>query len=61
MIDRDKDRYDTFTRRAFLLGVGKVALLAGLGTRLGYLQITESEKYKTLSDKNRINVNLVAP
>lgn len=61
MIDRDKDRYDMFTRRAFLLGVGKVALLAGLGTRLGYLQITEAEKYKTLSDKNRINVNLVAP
>ncbi len=61
MIDRDKDRYDMFTRRAFLLGAGKIALLAGLGTRLGYLQITEADKYKTLSDKNRINVNLLAP
>ena len=61
MLERDKDRYKTFSRRAFLIGAGKLGFLGLLGARLGYLQVKEAQKYKTLSDQNRINVNLMAP
>ena len=61
MLERDKDRYKTFSRRAFLIGAGKLGFLGVLGARLGYLQVKEAQKYKTLSDNNRINMNLMAP
>lgn len=61
MIDRDKDRYQVFSRRAFLIGAAKIGLLGLLGTRLGYLQVTEGEKYKTLAERNRVNFYLTAP
>ena len=60
-MERDKERYHRFSRRAFILAAAKLGMLGLLGGRLAYLQITEGEKYKTLSEKNRINVNLLAP
>lgn len=50
-----------FSRRAFVLGLCSTALYGGLVTRLGWLQIVNGRQYRTLSDKNRIHVNLITP
>ncbi|MBN8827141.1 MAG: penicillin-binding protein 2 [Sphingobacteriia bacterium] len=44
-----------------MLGMGKLSLLSLLGSRMYYLQISESEKYKTLSDSNHIRLLPVPP
>lgn len=61
MADKDFEKSKLFTRRAVVLGGLKVGLLGVLATRLGYLQITEAGKYKMLSDRNRIDLRLLAP
>ncbi len=58
---RDGDRYKSFSRRAVVLIGGKVALLGGLIGRMYYLQVVEADKYRTLSDENRISLKLLAP
>lgn len=50
-----------FTRRAFFVAACQGVLLGVLGGRLAWLQIVEGGKYKTLSDKNRVNTKLTAP
>ena len=55
----DKDRI--FSRRAFIIGGIQLALCAGLIARLGYLQLSQGDAYKTLSDKNRIDLRLIPP
>lgn len=50
-----------FSRRAMLLGFGKLAVFGALGTRLYQLQVLEEQRYALLADENRINVQLVAP
>ncbi|MGB4107199.1 MAG: penicillin-binding protein 2 [Alphaproteobacteria bacterium] len=50
-----------FTRRAFFIGAGQGALLAILGGRLAWLQIVQGQRYRTLSDKNRINTKILPP
>lgn len=60
MIARDVEKAREFTRRALILGVGKVALFGALGTRLAWLQVVQQEKFRTLSDKNRISLRLLA-
>ena len=42
------------TRRLFILAAAKLLLFAGITYRLYSLQISDREKYKILSDKNRI-------
>jgi len=42
------------TRRVFMLAAAKLVLLGGITSRLYSLQISDREKYKLLSDKNRI-------
>ena len=49
------------SRRMFVLGIGKAIVFFGIIGRLASLQITESTKYKTLSDKNRFREWKVAP
>jgi len=49
------------SRRMFLLSVGKAVVLVGVLGRLISLQINESSKYKTLSDKNRFREWKLAP
>jgi penicillin-binding protein 2 len=61
MIDRDSDRIKMFTRRAFIIGGFQVCLFGALGSRLAWLQIAQSGKYKTLSDDNRINLKILPP
>ena len=45
----------------FLLSAGKAIVLIGVLGRLISLQINESKKYKTLSDKNRFREWKLAP
>ena len=59
-MNRDIERYRAFSRRAFLLGLAQTAAFALLAGRLGYLQIVEQEKFKMLSDKNRISLRLLS-
>ena len=58
---RDQDRYQTFSRRAVLLGCGHLALFSGLAARMYYLQVIEADRYKMLAEDNRINMRLLAP
>jgi len=50
-----------FTRRAFFIGGLQVIGLGILGARLAWLQIAQGKRYKTLSDKNRINIKILPP
>lgn len=57
---------DTFktqivTRRAFMLGAGKLGLFSLLASRMFYMQFIREDEYKTLSDKNRISLILITP
>lgn len=58
---KNRDQSKTYTRRAFLLGGLQFVGLGILGTRLAWLQISQGGRYKMLSDKNRINVRMLAP
>ena len=49
------------SRRMFLLSAAKVVVVVGVLGRLVSLQINESSKYKTLSDKNRFREWKLAP
>ena len=49
------------SRRMFLLTIGKAVVVVGVLGRLISLQINESKKYKTLSDKNRFREWKLAP
>lgn len=50
-----------FTRRALLLGAGKLGLASALFARLYYLQVVEADRYAMLADDNRINLRLLPP
>ncbi len=54
-------RIRNFTRRAAVLGAGKLVLLSLIGGQLYNLQIVKREKYRTQADQNRINIRLVPP
>lgn len=54
-------KYKVFTRRAFVVGGAKTILLSALAARLYYLQVLDSNQYKTLSDNNRIRIILTPP
>jgi len=60
-MNRDVERQKLFTRRTALLAGGKAVLLSALVGRLYYLQVVESENYRTLAEENRINLRLLAP
>lgn len=57
----NNERSMRFTRRAFFIGAIQGGLLAVLGGRLAWLQVHEGQRYRMLSDKNRINLRLLAP
>jgi penicillin-binding protein 2 len=58
---RDNARYKLFTRRALMVGGGKVALLGLLAGRLYQLQVLESDQYALQAEENRVSVRLVPP
>ena len=51
----------TISRRMFMISAAKMIVLAGIFGRLVSLQINESKKYRTLSDKNRFREWKLAP
>jgi len=58
---RDNEKQRLFTRRAIVLGGLQAAGLSLLAGRLGYLQLMRDDKYVSLSENNRIKLQLVAP
>jgi penicillin-binding protein 2 len=60
-MDRDQEKIDSFTRRAFIVGGLQGFGLSVLGWRLSWLQLVEGERYTTLAENNRINVRIIPP
>lgn len=58
---KNADNVKLFTRRAVMIGGLQASILAVLGGRLAYLQVAQGQRYKTLADKNRINLKMLAP
>ena len=61
MITRDGDKGKMLTRRAAMLAGGELFLSSILLGRMYYLQVLESDRYKTLAEENRISTRLLAP
>jgi len=60
-MDRDQEKIDSFTRRAFIVGGLQGFGLSVLGWRLSWLQLVEGDRYTTLAENNRINVRIIPP
>ncbi len=60
-MEKQNDKYKTFSRRAVLIGGGQLLLMGGLTARLAQLQIAKADQYKVLSDRNRIDLRLIPP
>ncbi len=57
----DQETQRIFTRRALLLGGAKLGLFGALAGRLYYLQVIDSARYRTLSEDNQFNLELLPP
>ena len=57
----DKKQYTVLNRRSFILYSIKLALFSIVGWRLYNIQIKDSDKYKTLSKNNQIDVEVLYP
>lgn len=55
-----KDRR-SFTRRAFVLGTGKLILTSALLSRLGYLQLIRKDYYRDLAEGNSTKIEQIPP
>jgi penicillin-binding protein 2 len=51
----------TFTRRAMVLGGFQAVLGTALAARMAYISIAENERYKLLSESNRVQLRLIPP
>ena len=58
---REKDQFKIYNRRTFLLFGAKISIFSIIGWRFFDIQILNSKKYKTLSKKNQINVDILYP
>ena len=58
---RDSDWTKMFNRRAAILGGAQGLMVATLVGRMYYLQVLQAERYRTLADENRINIQLLPP
>ena len=56
-----KKRVSLYNRRTFILFLLKLSLFSALGWRLYDIQINNSSKYKTLSKKNQIDLEIIFP
>ena len=52
--DSNVKKYNTVSRRIFILSIAKGVIFTGIVAKLFSLQINENKKYLTLSDKNRL-------
>ena len=60
-MDSDLEKVHSFTRRALVLGGIQGALMLTMAARLGWLQLVDGPRLRTLAENNRINVKLLAP
>ncbi|WP_135080596.1 penicillin-binding protein 2 [Terasakiella sp. SH-1] len=60
-MQRGSDRSKLFSRRAAVLGGGKLVLLSALVGRMYYLQVVEAPRFKTMAEENRISIRLLPP
>ena len=51
----------SFSRRAWLLGMGQGAVGVALAARMGWLTIAQNAHFTQLSESNRVNLTLVPP
>ncbi|MGQ2941837.1 MAG: penicillin-binding protein 2 [Blastomonas fulva] len=51
----------TFNRRTALIGGAQGLVGAILAARMGYISVVENERYKMLSESNRVNLTLIPP
>lgn len=58
---RDHEKQRVLSRRAVIFGGLQLAAFSVLAGRLGYLQFVRSDEYATLSENNRIKLQLVTP
>ena len=61
IIQHLKNQIQTHNRRSFFLLIGKLGFFSLVGWRLFNIQILQSEKYKTLSKENQINIEILYP
>ena len=62
MIYSDKKKQlSLFNRRTFILFLLKLSLFSAVGWRLYNIQILDSSKYKTMSKKNQIDLEIIFP
>ena len=57
----DKKQYSVLNRRSFLLYFLKLSFFGIVGWRLYDIQIKNSQKYKTLSKNNQIDIEIIYP
>ena len=57
----DKKQYSVLNRRTFLLYFLKIFFFGIVGWRLYNIQIKDSQKYKTLSKNNQIDIEIIYP
>lgn len=57
----NSSKFRTFSRRALIIGGLKLAFFAMVGARYYYLQVNKSDKYSTMSDKNRFKMMVLSP
>ena len=61
MINSSSDnvkKLNSINRRMFITGSLKFFIMIGIVSRLFFLQVKENKKYLTLSDKNRIRMEI---
>ncbi len=57
----DRKQYTVLNRRSFFLYLLKLSLFSIVGWRLYNIQIKQSDKYKTLSKNNQIDIEIIYP
>ena len=58
---KETEKQRVFTRRAIIFGGLQLATFGALAGRLYYLQFIKAQEYATLSENNRIKLQLIAP
>ncbi len=58
---KQKKQSNLYNRRTFFLFLLKISLFSAVGWRLYNIQILDSSKYKTLSKKNQIDLEIIFP
>ncbi|MDE3060388.1 MAG: penicillin-binding protein 2, partial [Pseudomonadota bacterium] len=58
---KENEKQRIFTRRAVIFGGLQLAAFSLLAGRLGYLQFIKAREFTTLSENNRIKLQLIAP